>query len=442
MDASPLEILVVDDEINIRKTLTRCLELDDYCVTSVSNGKDALEEAARHVFDLAFLDIRLGLTKGTDFIHPLLAACPGIKIVMMTAYATVDTAVDALKKGAVDYLSKPFTPDQVREIAAAVAEARKLEQRVYVLEGNPDTAMDWGGRSPAMQKAIRLARQVAQTETCVLIRGESGTGKGLLAKSLHSWSKRADKPFAVISCPSLSRELLESELFGHARGAFTGAVKEHPGRIEQCEGGTLFLDEVGDLPVSVQPKLLRFLQDQEYERVGEGITRKADVRVLAATNVDLEKAVKEGGFREDLLYRMNVFQIDIPPLRERRDEVIPLAEKFLVMFARKNGRPTPGLSSEVKNLFQEYSWPGNARELRNVIERASIVSQGSEVKVSDLPPALAGQTQTPAGIPSLDQVEKNHIRRVLAATQTLEEAARILGIDVATLWRKRKKYGI
>ena len=447
MDLSPLEILIVDDEINIRKIMARCLELDDYHVTTVSNGKDALEAASHRAFDLAFLDIRLGVTRGTDLIQPLLVSSPWMKIVMMTAYASVDTAVDSMKKGAVDYLPKPFTPDQVREVAARAAEAKRLQQQSLEPAGKSNTAeADFSdltrGHSAAMQKAVMMARQVAPTETPVLLRGESGSGKGLLAKAIHAWSKRSGKPFAVISCPSLSPELLESELFGHVRGAFTGAMKDNPGRIELSEGGTLFLDEIGDLPVPMQPKLLRFLQEREYERVGEGVTRKADVRIVAATNMDLEKAVKDGRFREDLLYRLNVFQIELPSLRERKDDIPSMAGGFLISFLRKNGRPLIPLSAEVKKLFVEYPWPGNVRELRNALERASIVAQGSEITLFDLPPAMAGQAQVPAGIPSLDQVEENHIRRVLAATQTLEEAARILGIDVATLWRKRKKYGI
>jgi NtrC-family two-component system response regulator AlgB len=441
-----IDILIVDDEANIRKILTRCLELEEHQVTAVGNAQDALEAAARHVFDLVFLDLRLGTAKGMDLIQPLLASSPWIKIVMITAYASVDTAVEALKKGVMDYLPKPFTPDQVKEIAARVAEMRRLERLTAssAESTNGETeASDLNTRSSVLQKAVTLAKQVAQTETCVLMRGESGTGKGVIARAIHQWSKRSEKPFAVVSCPSLSPELLESELFGHARGAFTGAIKDHPGRIELCEGGTLFLDEVGDLPSSVQPKLLRFLQEQEYERVGEGITRKANVRLITATNMDLEKAVKEGRFREDLLYRLNVFQIDLPPLRERRDDILPLAEKFLAVFLRKNGRTVLTLSAEVKRFFQEYSWPGNVRELRNVLERASIVTQGHEVHLSDLPPQLASQASTPVSSElSLDAVEENHIRRVLAATKTLEEAARILGIDLTTLWRKRKKYGI
>ena len=444
--ASALQILIVDDEANIRKTLAMCLEVEGYSVSCVSNGKDALEAAAHQAFDLVFLDLRLGVTRGTDFIEPLLESSPWMKIVMITAYASVDTAVDALKKGAMDYLPKPFTPDQVKEVASRVAAIRERERQAAPSadsNSEPD-ALDLNSRSSAVQKALTLARQVAQTDTCVLIRGESGTGKGLLARAIHAWSKRSEKTFNVVSAPSLSPELLESELFGHARGAFTGAVKEYAGRIALSEGGTLFLDEVGDLPQSVQPKLLRFLQEQEYERVGEGVTRKGNVRIVAATNTDLEKAVKEGRFREDLLYRLNVFQIDVPPLRERKDDILSLAEKFLSLFTRKNGRSGLSLNSEAKKLFLEYGWPGNIRELRNAMERACIVASGSEVKLADLPPQLA-ETAHPSSspeIPSLDSVEETHIRRVLAGTKTLEETARILGIDSATLWRKRKKYGI
>ncbi len=444
MNSGPvaLDVLVVDDEINLRKTLVRCLELDGYRVIAVGNGKDALEAAARQPFDLAFLDLRLGTTQGIDFIEPLRAASPGIQIVMITAYATVETAVAAMKKGAVDYLPKPFTPDQVLALAARAAERRRNTAALAAAPARAGEA-EWESRSPALHRALALARQVAPTETCVLLRGESGTGKGELARTLHAWSGRAAKPFAEVSCPSLSPALLESELFGHVRGAFTGAFKDAPGRVAQCEGGTLFLDEVGDLPAAVQPKLLRFLQEHAYERVGESVTRRADVRVVAATNRDLEKAVAEGAFREDLWYRLNVFPIELPALRDRPDDVLPLARRFLARFTRQNSRVALQLSPEAERALHDYGWPGNVRELRNVMERASIVAQGPDVGLADLPAALAASRAAPTSDHlSLDAVEENHIRRVLAAAKTLEEAARILGVDLSTLWRRRKKYGI
>ena len=295
-----------------------------------------------------------------------------------------------------------------------------------------------------MRKAVDLARRVAASEATVLLLGESGTGKTVLARAIHEWSPRSAKPLGIISCPSFPSELLESELFGHVKGAFTGAVRDNPGRVAACEGGTLFLDEVGDLPAALQPKLLRFLQEKEYERVGDGVTRKADVRLIAATNMDLEKAVRDGAFREDLFYRLNVFQIEIPPLRERPDDIKPLAERLLVFHGRNNHRSFSGFTEEAVRALAAYPWPGNIRELSNVIERAAILSRSERIGIECLPGTIAPEDASPRlGDPvTLERIEEQHIRRVLAGAASLQEAAKILGIDQATLWRRRKKYGI
>jgi len=293
-----------------------------------------------------------------------------------------------------------------------------------------------------MQRAIALAREVAPGDATVLIVGESGTGKGVLAKAIHSWSNRAAKVFTVISSPALSPQLLESELFGHVKGAFTGAVHDVPGRISTSDGGTLFLDEIGDLPIELQPKLLRFVQDREYERVGESSTRRADVRIIAATNVNLEQAVRAGRFREDLLYRIKVVEIDLPPLRERQDDVAYLAERFLVILGRNKG--ILGFTEDALTALKSYSWPGNIRELRNAVERAAILCKGDRIGLELLPSNLTARSDAPdLGDPiPLSKLEELHIRRVLARTKSLDEAAKILGIDVATLWRRRRKYKI
>jgi NtrC-family two-component system response regulator AlgB len=450
-----LNILVVDDEINIRKTLAYCLENDGHKVTAVSNPADAVAEASRRAFDLAYVDLRLGAERGLDLIPVLLAGSPWMKVVVITAYASVETAVASMKSGSVDYLPKPFTPSQVKQLTDRVVKVRKLEQNVDALRetigrANPEADLNVTS-SPAMQRAIHLAQQVATTDATVLVRGENGTGKGVLVKAIHGWSARREKPFGTVSCPSLSGELLESELFGHVKGAFTSAVRDNPGRIAMCEGGTLFLDEIGDLPLALQPKLLRFVQDREYERVGEQITRHADIRVVTATNVDLERSVAEGKFREDLLYRLNVIQIEIPPLRERVDDIALMAERMLAFFTRSRGglcRKVLGFTPEAVEVLKRHTWPGNVRELRNVIERCAILSTGEWVGPELLPGSRAGAAadawagSAPGAMISLEKLEELHIRRVLAATKSLDEAAEVLGIDAATLWRRRKKYGI
>ncbi|HET7289753.1 MAG TPA: sigma-54 dependent transcriptional regulator, partial [Thermodesulfobacteriota bacterium] len=334
-----LNILIVDDEANIRKTLTVCLESLGHSVTAVSNPQDSLSEAGRRVFDLAFVDLRLGTESGLDLIPALLASCPWLKIIVVTAYASIDTAVEAIRRGASDYIPKPFTPEHIEIVTNRIASVRGMERQIAALEEhlnkiNPEITFE--SRHPEMQRAVELARRVAPTDAALLIKGPSGTGKTVLARAIHDWSRRSDKPFAVISCPTLSPELLESELFGHVKGAFTGAVSDNPGRIAACEGGTLFLDEIGDLPLNIQPKLLRFLQEKEFERIGDHRTLRADVRIISATNTDLERVVKEGRFREDLYYRLNVIEITLPPLSERPDDVQELAERMLAFFGAQN----------------------------------------------------------------------------------------------------------
>ena len=374
---SPLTILIVDDEAGIRRTLAICLETAGHRVVAVSNRADALAEVSRRSFDLAFVDLRLGVDAGMDLIPQLIAACPWLKIIVITAFASVETAVEAMKRGATDYLPKPFVPSQVLLVTGKVAEIRSLEQRLAAAQEtlertNPEA--DLSTTSPAVQRAMNLAREVAPSNANVLIRGESGTGKSLLARAMHGWSLRAGKPFAVVSCPSLSAELLESELFGHIRGAFTGALRDNPGRLAACDGGTLMLDEIGDLPLRIQPKLLRVLQKRQYERVGDTVTRTADVRIIAATHVDLEEAVREGRFREDLFYRLNVIQIEMPALRERGEDIVTLAGRLLTFFAWQNHRTLLGFTQQALEAMRGHSWPGNIRELRNVIERAAILS--------------------------------------------------------------------
>ena len=443
----PLNVLIVDDELNIRKTLTIALETDGHKVTAVSNVQDAQAQVARRSFDLAFVDLRLGTDDGLDLIPLLLTASPWLKVIVITAYASIDTAVEAMRRGATDYIPKPFTPAQIDLAVGKVFQVRSLEQKVAALQedlGRQHPEIDFASKSPQMQKAVKLARQAAVADANLLLTGESGTGKTVLARAVHSWSSRAARPFNIVSCPSIPSELLESELFGHMKGAFTGAVRDNPGRIAASDGGTLLLDEIADLPLPLQPKLLRFIQDREYEHVGDAVPRKADVRLIAATNAKLEDVVKAGRFRQDLYFRLNVISIDIPPLRERRDDIPVIAERLLAFHARNNHRSFLGFTAEALEALTAYSWPGNVRELSNAVERAAILCRTDRVGRECLPANLTGaEAEARIGdAVSLEKIEEAHVRGVLAAARSLQEASAILGIDQATLWRRRKKYGI
>ena len=445
-ETMPVRVLVVDDEKNIRTTLALCLEGFGCKVEQAANSAAALEALRLEPFDLAFCDLRLGQESGLDLVPRLLAERPGLEVVIITAYATIDTAVEAMRRGAKDYLPKPFTPAQIRHLVDRSVERRALARRVYDLEkrleeATPEAVLETA--SPRMQSALDVIERSAAHDVAVLLRGENGTGKGVLARLLHGRSKRRDRPFVVVNCPTLSEELLASELFGHARGAFTGAVKDQEGRMEAAEGGTVFLDEIGEISPGLQAKLLRFLQEKRFERVGETRTRTADVRIVAATNRDLEEEVKAGRFREDLLYRLNVVEITVPPLRERPEDILPLALRFIAFLARQTRRQPPDLSPATERVLVSYPWPGNVRELRNALERALILTPGQVLEPESFPERIAAQPTTPTlgGDFTVDDIEREHVLRVLARASTLDDAARVLGIDASTLWRKRKKWG-
>ena len=445
--SNPLHILIVDDEVNIRKTLSYCLNAEGHQVIAVSNPQDAVEESRKRFFDMAFVDLKLGDENGMALIPVLLSDSPWIKVVVITAYASIQSAVEAMQEGAADYIPKPFIPEQVRIVTRRIGKIRELETEIASIRENMNRISPYkrlDSKNPAMQRVIETAKKAAVSEAIVLLCGESGTGKSEFARAIHLWSSRNTKPMAVVSCPSLPADLLESELFGHIKGAFTGAVRDNPGRIASCEGGTLFLDEIGDMAHPVQAKFLRFIQDKEYERLGESVTRKADVRIIAATNVDLEKRIAEGRFREDLFYRLNVISLTIPPLRERPEDIIPMSLDFLAHFSRTNHKSILGFAEDAEQLLKNYPWPGNIRELRNTIERAVILGNSQRISKRDLPNNINPSADTPAlgDMISLSTIEELHIRKVLARTSSLQEAADILGIDQATLWRKRKIYGI
>jgi NtrC-family two-component system response regulator AlgB len=441
-----LAVLVVDDEKNIRQTLRLCLESMDAEVTEAGTAPAALEAIGRTVFDLVFLDLRIGAQSGLELIPQLLAENPNIAIIMVTAYATVETAVEAIRRGAWDYLPKPFTPGQIRHVLEKVLVQRSLSVRVTDLQDRlqaeaPETDLD--SSAPVMRSVLEVVSRAAKADVSVLFRGQSGTGKGVLARAMHLESQRRDRPFVTVNCPTLTEELLASELFGHAKGAFTGAIRDQPGRVEVAEGGTLFLDEIGDLPASLQAKLLRFLQEKHFERVGEARTRKADVRVVAATNRDLEIDVQSGRFREDLLFRLNVIEVRVPSLRERPEDIVPMARRFLSFFAKSLGRAVATLSPTAEKVLTNYDWPGNVRELRNAIERAMILWPSTVVEPQAFPERIAGTKERGphvGGKFTLDELERAHISAIVSQSKTMDEAAAMLGIDDSTLWRKRKKY--
>ena len=443
-----LRVLVIDDEKNIRATLSLCLEQTGCQVTAVSSAESALSALAQQSYDLAFLDLRLGDSSGLDLIAKLIAENPNLLVVVITAYATIDSAVDAIKRGAADYLPKPFTPAQIRHVVDQSIKQRDLKRQVTDLEGRLRDAApesDLESDSPKLRAVFEIAAKAADSAAPVLLRGESGTGKSVLARWIHSMSPRSRQPFVVVNCPTLSEELLTSELFGHAKGAYTGAVRDQPGRVEAAEAGTLFLDEIGEISPSLQAKLLRFLEEKEFERLGENKTRHANVRTVAATNRDLADLVRNGLFREDLLYRLNVIDLQLPPLRERPEDILRLARRFLGFFAKSVRRQTPELSKAAEDALLIYAWPGNIRELRNTIERAVILWPAQVIEPEAFPAHISAAVR-PAEVAqlggnfSLDAIEREHITRVVARTPSLEDAAKILGIDASTLWRKRKKY--
>ncbi|MDB6094657.1 MAG: two component, sigma54 specific, transcriptional regulator, Fis family [Verrucomicrobia bacterium] len=443
-----MHVLIVDDEPAIRKTTRIAIEGAGHVGGEAPNAARALKMLEEEAFDAVFLDLKLGLDDGLDVLEKMIKFQPSLVVVMFTAYANIVTAVEAMRRGAFDFIPKPFTPDQIRAVLAKIEKNLVLETRVRSLESElarESPPADLDSTEPATRRALEIAFKAAQTAANILILGPSGTGKSVLAREIHHRSAQHDAAFVTVSCPSLSRELLESELFGHVKGSFTGAVADSQGKVASAEGGTLFLDEIGELPMEIQPKLLRLLQEREYERVGEAKTRKANVRVIAATNRNLAEEVKAGRFREDLFYRLNVITVELPGLRERPADLERMAESYRKFFALRLGKKIRGFSPTVLAAFSRYRWPGNLRELRNVIERAMILAAGEVIELSDLPEEFGARPDVNVVVGArvtLEMLESEHLRRILALCRNLDEAARTLGIDPATLYRKRQKLGL
>jgi len=436
--------LIIDDDPNILTTLAMYLEDRGLEAVTARSAEAGLQSFRCETPDVVLLDMKLPDRNGLDVLKEIIASGIKTRVIMITAYATIETAVRAVKMGAFDYIPKPFAPDQLDLVLERLMRFQSMEVQIAALKG----IFSEGGiltRNRRMRKILQTARQAADSEAIVLISGESGTGKGLLARLIHDWSPRAGRPFVTVDCAALQENLLESDLFGHVKGAFTGALRDKAGKLQLADGGTVFLDEVSEIPASVQGKLLRFIQHHEYERVGDPRPHTVDVRIIAATNKDLEEMVHEGAFREDLYFRLNVMELFLPPLRERPEDIQLLAEHYLQRSARLNDKTIQGIGAETLQRLQAYPWPGNVRELINTLERAVIMARDVELKTTDLPPTIANyhpNLSAGTSLQSLGDLEKEHIQKVILQSPSLEEAARVLGIDPATLWRKRKKYSL
>ncbi len=443
-------VLVVDDESGIRESMTILFRREGYKVKAVDSGEGAVEILEREPFDLVITDLRLTGMSGIEVLQQVKKTSPETEVVVMTAYGTIEGAVEAIKKGAYDYLTKPFQPEELTLLARRALERKGLAQRVRVLEDAARDREPLGivGNSEAMKDVLSMVHRVAQHETTVLVTGESGTGKELVAKALHTLSLRKDKPLVTVNCGAIPENLQESELFGHVKGSFTGAHVDKRGLFEEAHGGTAFLDEIGELSPPAQVKLLRFLQDGEIRKVGTTHSRNLDVRIIAATNRDLEKSVEEKTFREDLYYRVNVIRIHVPPLRERSEDVPLLAQYFAKQAADRMGLMQPlSISPRARSLLMTQEWRGNVRELQNIIERAIALDRDGIIGMDDLPYDVTPRKEDELidraidGSLTLRQLEREYILEVLALCGgSRVRTAEKLGITTATLWRKLKQY--
>lgn len=441
-------VLIIDDEKNIREGLGAALELEDYTVALASDGKEGLERIQKGDIDLVITDLRMPKISGEQVLAKITAENPGIPVIVLTGHGSIDSAVDAMRNGAYDFLTKPLNLDQLILIVKRALQGRELALKHKELQEELNSRKSFEsiiGKSAEMQRIFETVRKAAGSKASVLITGESGVGKELIANALHNLSPRRENSMIKVHCAALSESLLESELFGHEKGAFTGAVARKRGRFELAHGGTIFLDEIGEIDQNVQIKILRVLQDKRFERVGGEETVEVDVRLITATNRDLEKEVAEGRFREDLYYRLNVVHIHVPPLRERRDDIPLLITAFLQEFAQENGKTIEGIDARARAALYKFDWPGNIRQLRNCLESAVVMCSGSIIKLEDLPPTIAGNGEAdsiavPAGI-TMAEAEKIIILQNLAINKgNKSKTADILGIGRKTLHRKLDEY--
>lgn len=448
-------ILVVDDERNYLFVLEDLLADEGYKVVTASSGNEALEKLKEDQIDAVLSDIKMPGMNGIEFLERVVAIDPGLPVILMTAFAEVDQAVLAMKKGAIDHIQKPFDNDDIKRAVARAVQKRAMDRNRRKIESNTDEV--WGsviGDSEAMEKVFQIVKRVADTNATVLIYGESGTGKEVIAKSLHKASSRSRQPFISINCAAIPETLLESELFGYEKGAFTGAISNKQGKFEVANGGVLFLDEIGEMSLNLQVKLLRVLQEQEFQRVGGNRDIRVDIRLIAATNKDLQRQVEAGLFRSDLYFRLNVVQVVMPPLRVRVTDIPLLTSYFLNNFCKSMNRPLPEILPETMRILCSYSWPGNVRELENAIEYAILMSKGRSLLPEDLPNQIRSFAGSNNGsdvnigdntglMDALDTIEERMIRDALKkAGQIQAQAAKILGISRSNLQYKMKKYGL
>lgn len=438
-------ILIVDDENIVRDSLSKWFNEDGYLVGTAENAAAALRQLQAHRWDITLLDIKMPGMDGMELQQRIKEIDPTATIVFITAHASVDTAVQALKYGAFDYVTKPVDPDHLSHLISNALKQRQLANENIRLKdqiAEVSKINDIIGDSPQMKKVYEMIQTVASTDTTVMIRGESGTGKELIARAIHSNSQRRYFPLVTVNCGALPAGILESELFGHERGAFTGAQYRRKGKLELADGGTLFLDEVGNIDTKTQMDLLRVLETKQFTRVGGNNIIKVDFRTICATNKDLELAMQEGSFREDLYYRLNVFTIVVPPLRERKSDIPLMANYFLEKYARSIGKQITDISSDAMDVLVRYDWPGNVRELENAIERAMVVGKPPAILPEDLPFQLLERKKRPAS-GSLDEMEKEHIAAILEQNHwNISRSADILDIDRVTLYNKIEKYGL
>lgn len=443
-------LLIIDDEKNIRDGLAANFELEDYNVKTASSGEEGIELISKGDIDLVITDLRMPGISGEEVLKHVATVTPGIPVIILTGHGSIDAAVDAMRHGAYDFLTKPLNLDQLEMIVKRALESRELKLEHQDLKKSVDEKnafKDMIGKSPAMQKIQEIIKKAADSKASVLITGESGVGKEVVARAIHELSSRHGKAMIDVHCAALSETLLESELFGHEKGAFTGADHLQKGRFERAHGSTIFLDEIGEINQSTQIKILRVLAERKFERVGGEQTIAVDVRVVAATNRNLENEIKEGKFREDLFYRLNVIHIHVPPLRERKSDLPLLMASFLSRFNEENGKSIKGFDNKSKAAMNSYDWPGNIRELRNCVESAVVMCSGDEITIDDLPVNIASSSSenaisVPFGI-SLNDAERIVIEQNLAAQKNNKtKTAEILGIGRKTLQRKLAEWGI